>query len=512
MNEDILNEGELIDFLRPLLELGETLGIPTNIWTERETLTEITFSNDEIRKEHALNLTLKQTSLLLDVYGDAIKCNFSLNDLTILKVVPGLNNSDLHIFKNKLIHSPTVKLDLKLDKALLAKKQFGEVLNCNIFLYLSNKGFERFLTSDLPILEEQLWGIKQSNRVIIQIPSHEIYLIGQYLAIIGGSHSKDWRDIVVTEPCNDERLKSIYSICQDVLKWQSPWLKFLTPIHLQVDDHLFSDDTISKLIRIHLINSIILYTADKTVRRDNGRYIATYASSRQSIDVFLENPEEIINDTYYGSNCLYKIFDWAYDPHWATDRLPFVQVCIVQALYLTSNFDRYKALIYNSDSIYNGLQWHWKAFIEGKIDTYMVQVKDLEEYVYKTVQAVADQVSAILKSLSDTMLAAIGAFLGSFIAALFGDKFNPTIFKLGIAVYAIYVLIFPLSYNMIHQWQYYQALINDFERRRRNFEGQLYPKKVHDIIGTQIEDSQKRFNDWFRWTIYAYLGVMVVRP
>ena len=134
MNEDILNEGELIDFLRPLLELGETLGIPTNIWTERETLTEITFSNDEIRKEHALNLTLKQTSLLLDVYGDAIKCNFSLNDLTILKVVPGLNNSDLHIFKNKLIHSPTVKLDLKLDKALLAKKQFGEVLNCNIFL------------------------------------------------------------------------------------------------------------------------------------------------------------------------------------------------------------------------------------------------------------------------------------------------------------------------------------------------------------------------------------------
>jgi len=108
------------------------------------------------------------------------------------------------------------------------------------------------------------------------------------------------------------------------------------------------------------------------------------------------------------------------------------------------------------------------------------------------------------------MLAAIGAFLGSFIAALFGDKFNPTIFKLGIAVYAIYVLIFPLSYNMIHQWQYYQALINDFERRRRNFEGQLYPKKVHDIIGTQIEDSQKRFNDWFRWTIYAYLGVIIM--
>lgn len=182
----------------------------------------------------------------------------------------------------------------------------------------------------------------------------------------------------------------------------------------------------------------------------------------------------------------------------------------MQALYSTDPEDRYKALIYNSANIFNGLQWHWKAFVEGKIDAYMSQVKDLEDYISKTVQAVADQISAIIKSLLDTMLAAIGALLGSFIAALFNDKFNPTIFMIGMAVYATYVLIFPLCYNMLNQWQCYQALIKDFGRRRRSFEGQLYPKKVNDIVGTQIGDSQKRFEFWFRWTIFAYSAVFII--
>jgi hypothetical protein len=314
MNEDILNEGELSDLLRPLIEFGEKLGIPSNIWPERETLNDITFSSDEIRRENALTLSLKQTSYLIDSYGDAIQCKFQLNDLTILKITFDLDEEDLIKFKNKLGHSPIVKLDFKLDKVLLAKNLYGEAPGCNLFLYLSSKALERFLTIDLPMIESQLWGQKPSNRVIIQVSIHEIYLSGQYLAVIGGSYSRDWRTAIFSEPHDDKKLKFMYDICQDVLKWQTPWLKFLMPIHLKVDDQHFIDDPISRLIRIHLVNSIILYTADKTERRDNGHYVATYASSRQSIDIVLADPKEETKNAYSGIKCLFQMLEWAYNP------------------------------------------------------------------------------------------------------------------------------------------------------------------------------------------------------
>jgi hypothetical protein len=120
------------------------------------------------------------------------------------------------------------------------------------------------------------------------------------------------------------------------------------------------------------------------------------------------------------------------------------------------------------------LHWHWKAFIENKVDAYMSQVQALEDYVASTVQAFTGQVSALIKSLSDTMLAAVGALLGSFIAALFKDKFDPTIFVIGMLIYA----------------------------------QRLYPENVDEIVGGQVAKSRRHFRRWFWATILAYAVVV----
>jgi small basic protein len=154
------------------------------------------------------------------------------------------------------------------------------------------------------------------------------------------------------------------------------------------------------------------------------------------------------------------------------------------------------------------LHWHWKAFIENKVDAYMSQVQALEDYVASTVQAFTGQVSALIKSLSDTMLAAVGALLGSFIAALFKDKFDPTIFVIGMLIYALYVVLFPLGYNMTHHWQRYQGLVSDFQSRRERFEQRLYPENVDEIVGGQVAKSRRHFRRWFWATILAYAVVV----
>ncbi|PXF55056.1 MAG: hypothetical protein C4B59_17600 [Candidatus Methanogaster sp.] len=116
----------------------------------------------------------------------------------------------------------------------------------------------------------------------------------------------------------------------------------------------------------------------------------------------------------------------------------------------------------------------------------------------------------MIKSLSDAMLAAVAVLLGSFIAALFKDEFNPTIFTIGMVAYAVYVLIFPLFYNMRHQWERYQVLLDNFEERQLRFEDRLYQEKVSTIVGTQVTGSQRRFKRWFWATCAAYMVVIIL--
>jgi len=78
----------------------------------------------------------------------------------------------------------------------------------------------------------------------------------------------------------------------------------------------------------------------------------------------------------------------------------------------------------------------------------MNQVKALKNYVADSIYSLSDQISIMLKSLSDTMFTAIGIVLASFIGALFKDKFDPNIFRIGLVTYGFYVLIFPLIYNI----------------------------------------------------------------
>lgn len=504
-----MNRPILKNPLKPLLDFGEKLGIPKEIWIEREELEQLIYTNSELTQDSASRLTLQQIAILIEAYDDAITCRFLLGDLVVLEIVPGLNETALDKFKAKIHRSPIVKLDIKLDKAKLIRNWLGDVPWCNLFLYLSPNALEHFLNNDLSKLESRLWGPEaSSNKVIILVPCHDIFLDGEYLAIVGGEYSEDWGKVVPSERRDNKHLKYMYNTCREALRWQEPWLKYLTPLHLRIDTRSIIGDPISKVLRIHLINSIILYTADKTIIRDDGRYVATYTSSNQSIEVVLADTRNYTGDAYYGVGCLFQMLVWIYDPHWSTDRIPFAQISIVQSLYAADPKIRYDLLVHNAPNIFNGVQWHWKAFIEEKIDDYMSQVKDLEDYVTKTAQAFADQVSSIIKNLSDTMLAAIGALLGSFIAALFQSNFNATVFMIGMLIYAVYVLIFPLGYNMLSQRQRYLYLVKDFENHRHRFEGQLYPKKVDEIIGSQIKDSRMLFDSWFNWTICGYLAII----
>jgi hypothetical protein len=134
----------------------------------------------------------------------------------------------------------------------------------------------------------------------------------------------------------------------------------------------------------------------------------------------------------------------------------------------------------------------------------------LEDYIVATVNSFSNQISQIIKNLSDTILAAVGVLLGSFIAALFKDQFNPIVFRFGIICYIFYIIFFPLTYNMLNQWQYYKKLCANFEFRLMRFRKKLYSKKIDYIVSNQVIDSKRRFMQWFRITLATYIIVILL--
>ncbi len=496
-----------------LLDFGEAAGLDDEMWAKREELKQLKYYNPNFSAQVAAGLTLNLLAALARAGGDALTCRFLLDRLVLLEVTSDLTEADLDDFRAVARSTRTIILDLKLNKTKLIEDRLGMFRGCRPFLYLFPATLAAYLSNHPSQLENDLWGKggkKTVPKVILLVPAREIWLDGPYLAVVGGTRMENWRAAIPQQPPAIERVQFIYDTCRDTLKWQESWLRCLTPLHLEVSGEAQPDDPIANALRVHLINLVILYTADRAVSHAD-EVVATYAGANQSAQVTLADPGEPVGKiSPQDVDSLVQLVEWAYDPHWSADRLALVQIAMAQALHATDPAVRHRLLLLNASSIFESLKWHWKAFIERKVDSYTAQVRALEDYVADTAQAFSDQISAMIKGLSDTMLAAIGALLGSFVAALFKEEFNPIVFLIGMAVYAIYVLAFPLSYNMLNQWEWYQALIEEFEERRRRFEERIYPEKVEKIVGARFAESRDRFKRWFLAISLTYIVVVAL--
>ena len=512
-----LSSYTLRNIAESLLEFGEILGMKREFWVRRETLEQIAYNDSEFSRNNIESLTLDKIIPLLEVYGDALRCSFRFATNEI-EINSSLNEETLNQFRRKIQASPTLEFTFNLNKRrLIENLQQNQRLqnpqvkdySYKIFLYLFHEALESFLKRTLVQLEVELWEKEKERKVILLVPSYEILLDGPYLLIVGGEQSKNWYDVLGQEIPNIEHIQNMYNKCREHLNWQGIELQYLTPLHFYTKGKVIAGDAITKLVWNHLAKLIVLYTADRTIIRTNERWIATYAGAKRSVDLELVDLAELSKDELgQGVETLFRIVNWAYDFHSVYDRLPLMQISIIESLQIVEKLEAYKLLIRKAKYIESEVQWQWKIFAEGKIQDYVEQIRTLEEYITKLVQAFADQVSSIINRLTETMFGAVAVFLAS--AALFRTNANLRIFELGMYTYAVYILIFPLTYNMWYQWLRYQALCRNFNFRYNQFKEHLYSEKVEKILGLQVEDSKNNFVIWFWLTIAIYILVVVL--
>ncbi len=417
--------------------------------------------------------------------------------------------------------TPTFEFRFAIDKNRLKQTIQEKLSNASYlvsfpystFLFFFVESLERkFLSSSLETMESVFWTADAASKVILLVPEHEIYLNGAYLSILGGQKLEKLSKVLTSEIPDWESISSMHERSQKQLRWQGLNIKYLTPLHFKVKGEAAPNDPIARGIYLHLAKMLVIYTAEQTAVNASRQYISTYSGEKQRKDINLsaEGINSLSNEVIFNATSqLLAGVEWIYSSSKTEDALTLFQTVIARTLQVVEpSDDSYRVLLTKADYLSNELKWLWKSFIEGKIDSYMSQVKALEDYVSTTIQSFADRVASMIKNLSDTMLAAVGVTLASFIAALFKDGFNPTVFRIGIIAYALYVLIFPLTYNMIYQKQYFNRLIKNFHRRQERFGLILDPDKVYEIVGEQLKESKNQFQQWSRLITSTYAFVV----
>lgn len=417
-----------------------------------------------------------------------------------------------------------VTLRLSIDKAELARR-YGiqsESPSHRIFLYLFADRLPYLLSRHVGDCERSLWGERRDAQVVFLVCDQDVLLQGDYLLICGGRHLAGWRNFLrgddPAENVESEQFSTakMNSIRRANLRWETSWVEWITPLHFHLSNREEGAVPIlSEVIANQCAALFLLYSAESTLTVED-RICSVYQRGQTPIRVpwphVLENAQDTGQAMKVGgaADHLVSLIKWVYDPIWPTDRLLMTQLYLAEELRSYDPTTCFAALLRHAERFESDLQSRWKDFIGKKLDGYSEQERKFEEDIAKAMQGFDEQISAIIKSLVESGMAAAVAVTASFLTAFYKTPFNPATFTIGLCIYAAYVLIFPVGLGLTHQWGRFRASLKEFASRRMRIERRLEPKKVEEILAeSQFNSNQSRVKRWLLGAVGVYAILIV---
>lgn len=449
-------------------------------------------------------------------YGGAARLTFAVGGLDELTVDGGYPEPDLRAMLARAPTIPTYDVVIQVDKQSLADPLATATSSCVV--YLSHDAFLRELRAGAPKVEADLWP-DPSRRLVVVLLESDVSASGPMLSLIGRSDlgalsvetARLVPDGIDVELIAERRIRSI--------GWDSGLDTRLTPWHVALEEASGDTRLLGQVGVLHAALTV-LFTCDRArLIPRSGRSPLIQAEFRGHehvafVPLDLSATPPPLQPPQRTALC--GLVDWCYQhdggadagaPDWLEDRLPFVQARVAQALEGRSENDRFAVFVASMPQILEGVRWHWRAFIEGRVSDYLDKVDTLETAVSGAVNAYSDRVNALVKALSDAMLAAVAALIGSFVAAAFADPFDAALFRIGMVTYAVYVLVFPCLIGLLAAGADADAVQGSFDAQRRAFDEALFPEKVEEVVGSRVAESQRRFGRWRVLVAVCYVVV-----
>ncbi|MGF1467124.1 MAG: hypothetical protein ACFCGT_13435 [Sandaracinaceae bacterium] len=513
----------------PLHRLTAALGIPLEELVREEEAERI-FHTFRVPGEKVGELTADVLDGAVAAYGEAFELTVRTGDLDELVVRgSGYSPSDLADLVAGARRTPRYDVVLHLDKAALARGMVGPA-DARVLLFFHGEALDRLLGQGLPSLEV-LWP-EPATRLLVLVLDEPLVLRGDLLSVLG-------RDAVgeakaeaarATAPGLDvararRRRDDYIGLDTDLRTRVTPWHLAVRSATAEAEVEAAragtsgpTDGALRDRLDGLFVLLAILFTCDRAraVPSPEGppRVQAEYRGAEHVAFVPVEQGTPVAL-TAEQRGAIGELLAWCYRPRaedrvsdWLGDRLPFVQTRVAQALEGRAEADRFRVLARAMPQIVEGAKWHWRAFLEGRINRYLERVQALEGAVADAVDRYTEQVTGLVKGLSDTMLGAVATLLGSFIAAAFKDPFDPMVFRLGMLVYAGYVVLFPCLLRLSAARVGADEVHASFAAKRRRFEEVLYRDKVGELVEDRVEQARRRYRRWWVGVGLGYVALV----
>lgn len=479
---------------------------------------------------------------LREKYGEALTLEFSVGGSDALTLDAQYDRAKLTTFYETVPGSIVLVFTVKIGKATLLEHWDFRETSALLKLFLFPDALARNLSVPLVDLEQGenglLKGCTGEHKLIVLVPGWKGALDGDYLAILGEEAIANRRDYVPALAPNKDRVEYIRTEAIKRLRWIYFDLEHLTPLQLKLTYKTpvgggkggpNSVDSIANALYSQLLACSLLYMAGNSVRKpirnDSGQWddhwLVTFAANKNIAEVEFGNAQSLgqtlcdisTGKPWEAARTVARLALWIYDAtsqgkRDVQDRVVVLQSAIASALQNPDPKVNCSELVHRAAEISKRVEGGWASFIEGKLEKYFSQVKELEGTVESASKAYNEQVQTLTKALIDNMLAAVGVVVGSFIAAIFKSPFEAYVFWFGTGIYVGYLIIFPIGVGLVSAWQRFKDSQKTFLKQEENFGKRLSPGEVTDIVGSTVKTSEGRFIKWFCATALLYLVVV----
>ena len=489
--------------LPSLLDLGTVLGAGQDRFQQSETGKRI-YVEVETPCANARSLTIDRVRAVTDSWGDALSLDIT-SEYGIREFHVRNSQIDAEAFVKfsedlqAATRGETITVTISIDKVALTNARIHPRQDAPVTLFVFSSSISRALDGELQDLDRLFFSDgPQCCCLLLEAP--EFSLCGPYFSIWGSAVFRAQYERF--RPARAKRLAD----ARDTRREQVSWLDFdtmLTPYQFSVTGYSDRGDLlIAKVLALHCLLTTI-YLAD-SVRRTSGVFIATF-SGYERTEVAISRTAVAATD---GDYSLYKVFAWAYSGKTA-DKLPILRSVIAGDLGANRD-NNYPALLADAQRIFNSSRHNYSAFVGGFVTKYFDKVREIDEYVRTTGLEIADRVSDLVKSLTANLLATVGVAVGGFVAYALDKKSSPTFLAIGLQVYGVYILGFPLLYSLVlHGLVDYRITMAEFRRRTAELESKLHIAGLTRKTGMELRSRSAHF--WFVTVssaiVYAAIGV-----
>lgn len=511
-----------------ILRLGEPLGVTRQFWIDNEwpdrLLIDISFP--------ITNLTvgcINEMQQAEQLFENSISIIFGFDALEFPK--HATDSTKVLNDIQSIASDGSIEITIEINKVQFLRDHFPDIFSTGrTLLYIfPEKITQIFTDSSLIDLQELIWGYSVPanslpastlpgllEQVFILVPDETMLYAGDYLVLIGGEYLTTRRpDWILTRKINPAET---YSICManrhNELLWPQNYPLVVTPWHFYLLPPQPVGTGLETALKHHFFFLFLLFTADRTDELNTseqiGYYKSAYTGSEHQACVTASNPwprNFFLTIPEEACAILRSILDFIHEnPTTCADKLTIAQLVLMDSILGKDENLAAAEIIRKAGEIKRKLEWHWKIFIEGRITKNWQVVKEIESAINQTIKEYSDQVNDLVGKINETVLAAIGVILGSFLTAIFAEEFNAVIFRIGVVTYAAYVFFFPLLYSMINRWQTYQTTMDQFAAQQDS-----YVKLLSEAVIQEMIDKNKyalylrRFRLWFFLSVGVYV-------